>query len=227
MGMPSVMGSKTHQRLSHNLDILNNILDGYDNQTIMASTLKDLLDVLHDPELPFSEATAVLSTLSGRMPSKLEDNIRTAIDLAKARNQEFPAARIRKQMEAHVIDNVKPQDRAVVRSSLASLFEVAENFKQGLKAHEWGVVASLLRRYESTEKLFGGSIEGKVLSLRETHKTNLDKVAALVLSHMKAQSKSKLVMALLDVVKNSGASFASADGELNQVLQDLAALESR
>jgi acetyl-CoA carboxylase/biotin carboxylase 1 len=35
--------------------VLNDILDGYDNQAIMHSTLKDLIDTLHDSGLPYSE----------------------------------------------------------------------------------------------------------------------------------------------------------------------------
>ena len=64
MGLPSVKGNKPHQRLSFCMDILNNILDGYDNQAIMSTTLKDLIAVLRDPDLPFSEITAILSSLS-------------------------------------------------------------------------------------------------------------------------------------------------------------------
>lgn len=45
----------------------------------------------------------------------------------------------------------------------------------------------LLGRYETTEKRFGGSIEARVLKLREEHRDNLDKVAAaLILSHLRA-----------------------------------------
>src|ERR1700675_886597 len=85
MGMPGVVGNKVDQRLRRCLGVLNDILDGFDNQAIMASTLKDLIAVLHEPDLPYSEVTTILSTLSGRMPSKLEDSIRSAIDSAKAK----------------------------------------------------------------------------------------------------------------------------------------------
>jgi acetyl-CoA carboxylase / biotin carboxylase 1 len=227
MGMPYHSGTKTNQKLKFCLDILGNILDGYDNQAIMASTIKDLIEVLRKPDLPYSEAASILATLSGRMPAKLEEMVRTTIDQAKARNQEFPAARIRKQIEAHIHDNVRPQELNIIRATLAPLTDSMESFKQGLKQHEWDTIAKLLRHYESTEKLFGGSIEAIVLSLREEYKTDLDKVAGLVLSHTKAQSKSKLVLSLLEHVKADGAGYAMGDGSLNQVLHGLAALESR
>ena len=44
MGTPNVVGTKPYQRLVHCLSVLGDILDGYDNQAIMASTFKDLIE---------------------------------------------------------------------------------------------------------------------------------------------------------------------------------------
>ncbi|KIK95000.1 hypothetical protein PAXRUDRAFT_413240 [Paxillus rubicundulus Ve08.2h10] len=229
MGLPGIVGNKTYQRFVRCVGTLNDILEGYDNQAIMASTFKDLVEVLHDPGLPYSEVSAILSTLSGRMPSKLEEGIRTAIDAAKSKGdaQEFPAIRIKKVLEHYVQDSILPQDRTMFRAQLAPLFYVLEKFMGGLKGHEVYTLADLLSAYESTEKLFGGSIEARVLNLREQHKDDLDKVVALVLSHTKAQSKSKLVLSILDYVKTSGLPVSNAESRLYQVLSNLAALESK
>lgn len=89
------------------------------------------------------------------------------------------------------------------------------------------MVANLLSAYESTEKLFGGSIEARVLSLREQNKDDLDKAVALVLSHTKAQSKSKLVLSILDHIKSHGLPVSNLESRLYQVLNDLATLESK
>lgn len=113
------------------------------------------------------------------------------------------------------------------RNQLAFLFDVVEHYQGGLKAHEVNTIAGLLSRYEETEKLFGGSIEARVLSLREQHKDNLDKVVSLVLSHIMAPRKGKLVMAILDHVKNSGLTVSNPESRLYQVLQGLASLEAR
>ncbi|CAL1715333.1 unnamed protein product [Somion occarium] len=228
-GHPSVSGNKPHQRLNYCLGVLNDILDGFDNQAVMAPTLKELFSVLHNPELPFAQSTSILSTLSGRMPAKLEDSIRTAIDNAKTKgeNAEFPATRIKKLLEHFMEDNIRAQDRTMFRNQLAFLFDVVEHYQGGLKAHEVNTIAGLLSRYEETEKLFGGSIEARVLSLREQHKDNLDKVVSLVLSHIMAPRKGKLVMAILDHVKNSGLTVSNPESRLYQVLQGLASLEAR
>lgn len=228
MGNPALQGNKPHQRMAYCLGILNDILDGFDNQAIMASTFKDLLDVLNDPELPFSETTSILSTLSGRMPQKLEDTVRAAVESARARDGlEYPAARLKKILEHFMQDNVRPQDRAMFRTQLGALFDVVDRFQGGLKAHQIETLAGLLSKYAETEKLFSGSIESRVLMLREQFKDNLDKVAGLVLSHIMASRKGKLVMAILDHVKNSGLTVSNPDSKLYQALQGLASLENR
>jgi acetyl-CoA carboxylase/biotin carboxylase 1 len=229
MGMPGVVGNKPDQRLVQCLNVLNDILDGFDNQAIMSATLKDLIKVLHDQDLPYSEVTAILSTLSGRMPSRLEDSIRVAIDAARAKGdrQEFPAVRLKKIVEHYMQDNILPKDRAMFRTQLGPLFDVLERFINGLKGHEMATMANLLERYEQTEKLFGGSIEARVLALREQHKDDLDKVIGLVLSHIKVQSKAKLVLALLDYVKTSGLTVSNPESQLYNVLQGLAVLEAK
>lgn len=229
LGAPNVIGNKPHQRLHHVLSVLGDILEGYDNGAIMAATFKDLIETLHTPELPYSESSAILSTLSGRMPAKLEEVVRHAIDASKAKSDvhEFPAARLKKALENYVADNVRAQDRAMFRTQLSSLLDVVDRYIGGLKAHEMNTLATLLEKYESTEKLFGGSIEARVLMLREQNKDDPDKVAALVLSHIKAQSKAKLIMQILEYVQNSGLLVSSPDSRLFKVLQGLAALEAK
>lgn len=230
MGPPSVIGNKPHQRMLYYLSILNDTLDGFDNQAIIASTFKDLISVLETHELPFSEVSAILSALSGRMPAKLEESVRSTIESARgkaASTPEFPAARIKKLLEHFMEDNVRPQDRPMLRTQLGALFDAVTRYANGLKAHEVEVIASLLARYEQTESLFGGSIEARVLSLRDQYKEDLDKAASLVLSHMMAQRKGRLVMMILDHVKNSGATVSDPESKLYQVLQGLASLEAR
>ncbi|KZP16603.1 acetyl CoA carboxylase [Athelia psychrophila] len=230
LGSPGVTGGKPHQRFTSSLGILNDILDGFDNQAVMTSTFKDFTEVLHDPELPYSEVTAILSSLSGRMPQKLEDGVRQAIETAKSKTDslhEFPAVRIKKVLEHYIKESVLPADITMFRSKLGDLFDVLERFAGGLKGFETDTIANLLTHYEGTEKLFGGSIEARVLALREQHKDDLDKVVGLVLSHIKAQSKVKLVLLILDYVKTSGLPVANSESRLYKVLQSLAVLEAK
>ncbi|KAH9975794.1 acetyl CoA carboxylase [Lactifluus volemus] len=228
-GPPGVTGNKPHQLLSWYIDVLSNILEGFDNQPVMAPSLKGLTDVLKNPDLPYAETSAILSSLSGRMPSKLEDLVRNAIETTKSKGptSEFPASRLKKILEHYLLDSVRPQERTALRTRIAPLFDVVERYVGGLKAHEVHVIADLLAHYADTEKLFGGSIEARVLSLREQYKDDLDKVVSLVLSHIKAQSKAKLVLAILDYVKKTGLPVSNSESPLFEVIRNLAALEGR
>ncbi|KAI9464497.1 acetyl CoA carboxylase [Lactarius psammicola] len=228
-GPPGVSGNKPNQLLARYIDVLSNILDGFDNQSVMASSFKGLTDVLKNPDLPYAETSAILSTFSGRMPSKLEELVRNAIEASKSKGStsEFPASRLKKILDHYLQDNVQPQDRSSLRAQLGPLFDAVERYIGGLKAHEVRMMADLLARYADTEKLFGGSIEARVLSLREQHKDDLDKVVSLVLSHIKAQSKAKLILAILDHVKKTGLPVSNSESPLFNVIRNLAALEGR
>jgi len=228
LGSPAIDGTKPAQRLARCLGTLNDILDGFDNQAIMASTVRELIEVLHDPELPYSMIGTILSSLSGRMPAKLEDSIRSTLEAAKGKEGlEFPATRIKKILETYIQDNYSPKERTMFRTQMGAVFSVVESFLGGLKGHETEVIAQLLDRYDTTEKMFGGSIEARVLALREQYRDDLEKVVGLVLSHIKVQSKAKCVLALLDYVKISGLNVSNPEGRLYQILQDLASLESK
>ncbi|KAF9077899.1 acetyl-CoA carboxylase [Rhodocollybia butyracea] len=229
MGTPAVIGSKPNQRFLRCLGVLNDILDGFDNQAIMASTVKDLIEILHDPELPYSELSAILSSLSGRIPAKLDDSIHAVLDAARAKTdgKDFPAVRIKKVLENFIEASVLPQDRPMFRVQIGAIYDVMDRYAGGSKGHEVEVWSNLLGKYEATERLFGGSIEARILTLREQNKEDLDKVINLVLSHIKASSKAKLVLALLNYIKISGLNYSSPENKLNQVLQNLAALEAK
>lgn len=229
MGTPAVSGNKPNQRFIGCLTVLNDILDGFDNQAIMASTVKDLIEVLHDPELPYVELNAILGSLSGRIPAKLDDSIHATLETAKAKGdgKDFPAIRIKKVLENFVEVNVLPQDRPMFRTQMGAIYDVLERFTGGLKGHELIVWSNLLAKYETTERMFGGSIEARILKLRDEHKDDLDKVVSLVLSHIKVSSKAKLVMSLLNYIKTSGLNVSNADSALYKVLQNLAALEAK
>jgi acetyl-CoA carboxylase/biotin carboxylase 1 len=163
------------------------------------------------------------------MPQKLEEDIRVAINLAKAKSdvQEFPAVRIKKVLEHYVQDHVLPADRTVFRTSLGALYDALDKFSGGLKVHKMNVIANLLERYSATESLFGGSIEVRVLALRDQYKDDLDQAVNLVLSHIKVQSKAKLVLAVLDYVKTSGIPVSNPESQIFKVLNALASLEAK
>ena len=62
----------------------------------MGPTLKELVQVLRDPELPYGEWNAQFSALHSRMPQKLDAQLTQVVDRTKARKAEFPAKPLQK-----------------------------------------------------------------------------------------------------------------------------------
>lgn len=153
-GAPQVVGNKPPQRFTQLNTILRNILDGYDNQVIMATTLKELIEVLRDSELPYGEWSAQFSALHSRMPQKLDALFSQITDRAKARKSEFPAKALRKGLERFLDEHVQPGDVDLLKSALAPLTAIMDAYAEGLKAHELSVFLQILEHYWSIEKLF-------------------------------------------------------------------------
>ncbi|KAK4046075.1 acetyl-coenzyme-A carboxylase [Microbotryomycetes sp. JL201] len=225
LGPPSIIGSKPHQRFAYITEVLNNIIDGFDNQAIMNSMIKELLQVLRNPELPYGEAYAVLSTLSGRMPAKLEATIRTTIDNAHASHAEFPSPKLRKTLDSFY-DTLRSSERSALQNALVKFEDVVNRYRGGLKQHGLSALAGFMSKYYETEKVFSGREDDVVLDLRDMYRDKLDVVIAIVLSHYKAASKNSLILALLDLVKETE-SLTTVEATFTSVLNDLANLESK
>ena len=122
-GPPGVTGNRPHQLLAQYTDILTNILEGFDNQSVMAPSLKGLTDVLKNSDLPYSETTAILSTLSGRMPPKLEDLVCNTIKASKSKGPtpEFLALQLKKFLDHYLQDSMAPGTCCNLHSTGASL----------------------------------------------------------------------------------------------------------
>lgn len=71
-GAPIVEGTKPVHRFESLLAVLTSILAGYDNQVVMKSTLSNLIEILKNPELPYSEWANQISALHSRLPAKLD-----------------------------------------------------------------------------------------------------------------------------------------------------------
>lgn len=223
-------GTKPHQRLREQLEVLYDNLSGFDNSAAVITSLRMVEQTLRDADLPYTNAQDVMSTLSGRIPAKLEEEARATIDSARARKQEFPSLKLRRAIDYFIEENVAPKERTQVRNAIAPLEVVITQFAHGLKVHEWQTWADLLNFFADVEEPFADpsrTQENIVLKLRDENK-DLDQVVKLVLSHSKIASKTKLVLALLDLIKGEcpGASI-TPESRINGALSRLAALDSR
>ncbi|KAI0016324.1 acetyl-CoA carboxylase [Xylariomycetidae sp. FL0641] len=227
-GAPQVVGNKPAQRFNLLYNTLRNILLGYDNSVIMQETMKGMVEVLRNPELPFSEWNSHHSALHSRMPPKLDAQLTQVIEKAKARGTEFPAKTLARIFSKYADDNMSDADAATLRATLAPLLEVLDLYIDGQKVRELNAISNLLTLYVDVEGLFSGrQDEDVVLKLREENREDHLKVIQIVLSHSRVGSKNHLVLALLEEYRPNKPQVGNIGKYLRPVLRRLAELESR
>ncbi|KAF7879899.1 uncharacterized protein EAF02_007536 [Botrytis sinoallii] len=230
LGPPQIVGTKAAQRFVLLRNILNNILDGFDNQVIMGSTLKELIEVLRDPELPYGEFNAQFSALHARMPQKLDATLTQILDRGKSRNAEFPAKNLSKALQKFLDENVAPGDVDLLTASIAPLIEILNRYQNGPKAHEFAVFSGLLEKYASVERLFSGRTsrdEEVILKLRDENKDDISKVIQIVLSHSRVGAKNNLILAILEEYRPNKPNAGDVAKHLRPSLRNLTELEAR
>ena len=230
IGPPQVVGTKPAQQFMLLHSILQDILRGFDNQVIMGSTLTQLVEVLRDNALPYGEWNAQVSALHSRMPQKLDSLLTQVVERAKARNAEFPAGLLMKTLTRFMDENVSPADAGTLKTSLAPLIEVINNYAHGLKVHEYNVFVGLLEQYWAVESMFARRHtrdEDVILMLRDENKEDITPVIDIVLSHSKLGAKNNLVLAILDMYKPNKPNAGPVGKYLKSILKKLAELESR
>ncbi|TVY68645.1 Acetyl-CoA carboxylase [Lachnellula suecica] len=230
LGPPQVVGTKPAQRFLLLHTILKNILDGFDNQVIMASTLRELIDVLRDPELPYGEWNAQFSALHARMPQKLDATFTQIVDRAKARKGEFPAKNLQKALTKFLDESVEPSDVDLLKAAIVPLTDVLGRYAEGQKVHEFNVFSSLLEQYASVESLFSGRAsrdEEVILKLRDENKDDILKVVQTVLSHSRIGAKNNLILAIIEEYKPNKPNIGNVAKYFRPALRKLTELESR
>ena len=230
LGPPQIVGNKPPQRFVLLHKILLDILHGFDNQVIMASSLKDLIEVLRDPDLPYGEWNAQFSALHARMPNKLGTQFTQTVERSRARKAEFPAKQLKKTLARFLEENVKTSDAALLKTSLAPLVEVMDRYVEGLKVHEFYVLCNLLDEYWSVEKLFSSRTsrdEDVILRLRDENKEDIAKVVQMVLSHTRIGAKNNLILAILDIYRPNKPNVGNVAKYFKPSLRRLTELESR
>lgn len=230
LGPPTILGNKPPQRFTFLYNILRDILQGFDNQVIMSQSLKELIQVLRDPELPYGEWNAQASALHARMPQKLDSTFEQIVERSHSRGSEFPAKQLQKAFAKFLEESVEAGDADLLRSSLAPLLAIMTKYNDGLKAHEFGVMISLLEQYQTVESLFSsrqGRDEEVILALRDQNKDNTMKVVHTVLSHTRVSAKNNLIIAILDNYKPNRPGVGNVAKYFRPTLRQLAELEHR
>lgn len=226
-GLPHIAGDKPIQKFHASKRTLELILQGYDNQALVQTTVKELTEVLRNPALPYSEVLSMFSVLSGRMPARLENTLVDIIEKARSAEEEFPAKQLQEAIQQFVRDNINTQAEANnLKNSLGPLTDIFERYEEGLKQHEYAVIVQLIEKYYDVEILFNGQSreEEVTLTLRDQNKDNLDIVVSTVLSHAKVVSKNHLVLMLLDILYPVSGTL---DKYFTVILKKLSELDTR
>lgn len=230
-GNPVNVGNKPAQRFTLLFNTLRNIFMGYDNQVIMQQTLKELIEVLRDPKLPYSEFAAQFSALHARMPQKLDAQFTQVLERANQRQAEFPAKTLIKVFQKFLDDNITSEsDANMLKATLAPLTAVLDLYANGQKARELNTIAELLSMYADVECQFSGrrlQDEEAILKLRDENKDDIGKVVQTVLSHSRVAAKNSLALAILDEYRPNKPNVGNIAPYLRPVLQRMAELESR
>lgn len=229
-GPPQVAGNKPPQRFTFLYNILRDILQGFDNQVIMKSTLEDLVEVLRNPELPYGEWNAQASALHARMPQKLDAAFEQLVERAHSRGAEFPAKQLSRAFTRFLEDSVEPGDADALRASLAPLLNIMTSYSEGLKAHEFSIFISLLDQYYAVESLFSNRTnrdDEVILALRDLNKDKVGNVTDIVLSHTRANAKNNLIVAILEIYRPNRPGAGNVGKYFRSSLKQLAELESR
>lgn len=197
LGSPMVEGTKPAYKFKYLVSTLQNILKGYDNQVIMNASLQQLIQILRDPTLPYSEWKLNISALHSRLPISLDEQLEKLIDRASNRNAIFPAKQLNKIIEKAIKE---PDSDPLLSSVVEPLIDITTRYSNGLEAHEHSVFVKFLEEYYCVEKLFsshGKREESVILKLRDENMADLDKVVLTVLSHAKVSAKNTLILAIL------------------------------
>lgn len=197
LGSPIVEGTKPAHKFRYLMSTLENILHGYDNQVIMDASLQQLIEVLREPKLPYSEWKLHISALHSRLPIELDDQLEQLVSRSLKRGAVFPARQLAKMLD----DCIKLESSDdLLATTVKPLVDITNRYMNGLEAHEHSVFVNFLEEYYNVEKLFNAPNvreDSVILKLRDQNIDDLEKVVLIVLSHSKVSAKNNLILAIL------------------------------
>ncbi|KAH3903567.1 acetyl-CoA carboxylase ACC1 SCDLUD_001209 [Saccharomycodes ludwigii] len=227
LGAPIIEGTKPAYKFKSLVTTLENILKGYDNQVIMNTSLQNLIQVLRDPKLPYSEWRLQVSALHSRLPKELDDKLTDLVSRSEKRSADFPAKQLNKLLEHSIEEH---SESILFSATVEPLLDITRRYSNGLKAHEHSVFAKFLEEYYDVESLFSGSNvreEDVILKLRDEHTDDLNKVVLTVLSHSRVFAKNNLILAILKHYQPLCKISSDVAAAISEPLKNIVQLESK
>ncbi|GMM51879.1 acetyl-CoA carboxylase [Starmerella bacillaris] len=198
VGPPQVEGKKLDSLFFQLLSTAEHILDGFDNQVVLQNTVTGLLDILRDPELPYSQWSQRASALHSRLPASLDHTLSDIVERAHAAHKEFPSKQVLRTLSKWCPTSSVTEGQ-IYNDTVLPLSEIATDYIGGIEGHEFLVISRLLTKYYDVELQFNGmNTETAIHRLRDEHKDDLQYVVNMVMSHSRIGNKNNFVLKLLE-----------------------------
>lgn len=223
LGPPLIEGSRPNHKLRVLINRLENILNGYHENSGIETTLKELIKILRDGRLPYSEWDSQISTVRNRLPRQLNEGLGNLVK----KSVSFPAKELHKLMKRYLEENTNDH---VVYVALQPLLKINERYSEGLANHECEIFLKLIKKYYAVEKIFENHDiheERNLLNLRRKDLTNLKEILCISLSHANIVAKNKLLTAILHEYEPLCQDSSKMSLKFRAVIHDLASLESK
>eukprot|EP00127_Corallochytrium_limacisporum_P002994 Clim_evm41s144 gene=Clim_evmTU41s144 len=240
-GFPEWMTYLAGSRKPHHIrekaqTILEAVMDGYDFPeplftAYVNDALANFIDALKNPTTPLHEVLTSLSTVSGRIPDKLEKRLRTIIDHAflsvDSMFYTFPTAEISNEIKRSAAVMRDHDDRTKLYETLMPIIEISEKYRNGHMRQMKNALRAVLLRFLDVENLFNEKNRSKpyedvILELRSQHRENLSYVVNIIRSHARVASKNKVIDGILTALYDQ--KYSNVNDEDHKILQDLANL---
>lgn len=224
---PQALGSKPHQQFDSAKRELCLLLRGFDARQ---SSLEDFMDAIDDPRVCAGEIREALSSLSGRIPNSVAQNVESELrtmltttgdrrirDLEKGmtlggrfsfKRQGAPVDKEEWNQDVHAISSAISKVLAVCQNipEAEELTAVARRYTNGTILAS--TAASLLDEYLDIEKLFArrnGGTGDALFDLRDANKSDLSAVVEVAASHVRLRDKNTALVKFLDALTRPAA----------------------
>ncbi|KAJ3395827.1 acetyl-coenzyme-A carboxylase [Lobulomyces angularis] len=227
LGPAVLIGEKLHQKYKHLKIQVDSILEGFDYHGHASLLVRSLIDILKKPELPFLEVSQCLSSLAGRIPAKLEQEL---LKILNEKNGEaFPSKELQEAINK-ILENLNFEEQSNLVATLAPVEHLIEEFAFGIKNFETKILVNVLERYHAVQILFNQRrYEDVILELRDSLKSemNLKEVISIARAYVNSEIRAELVLSILDQVRSSSVSGADEDSSpYLSVVEKLATLNN-
>ena len=204
------VSTKLNQVFQTTKQTLENILRGYTYpepyfRDRLKTNVEKLFAILRDPSLPLLEVEDILSNISERIPKEVDQGIKRYMktDFSNLTSVlvQFPSQSIATLIDNYASKLERREERDRFFSTVQSLVQLVQRYRNGIKGHMKSVITDLIRNYLNIETLFQhGQYDKCLTQLRDKHKIEMHKVVEIVFSHANYNAKNSLVIMLIDLL---------------------------